>query len=134
MATRLHTAFGDEIREVAKTDPIQAAEMRLESEGYRREIMGHFDEEIDPADMEDEGPETDNDDEPHCEECGSLLVRDECPNSRCPINDGNDEPDDGMTDVEADADALASAGMGTDEDYGDYGGHEDFGWDGGCED
>ena len=32
-----------------------------------------------------------------------------------------DEPDDGMTDVEADADALASAGWGTDEDYGYYG-------------
>ena len=32
-----------------------------------------------------------------------------------------EEPDDGMTDVEADADALASAGWGTDEDYGFYG-------------
>ena len=31
------------------------------------------------------------------------------------------EPDDGMTDVEADADTLKSAGMGTDEDYGYYG-------------
>ena len=29
-----------------------------------------------------------------------------------------DEHEDGMTDVEADADALASAGWGTDEDYG----------------
>ena len=28
----------------------------------------------------------------------------------------------GMTDVEADADTLASAGYGTDEDYGYYGG------------
>ena len=28
------------------------------------------------------------------------------------------EREDGMTDVEADADALASAGWGTDEDYG----------------
>ena len=27
----------------------------------------------------------------------------------------------GMTDVEADADTLASAGYGTDEDYGSYG-------------
>jgi hypothetical protein len=34
-----------------------------------------------------------------------------------------DEPDDGMTDVEADADTLASAGMGTDEDYGVF--HEE---------
>ena len=31
------------------------------------------------------------------------------------------EPDDFMTDGEADADALASAGYGTDEDYGFYG-------------
>lgn len=35
-----------------------------------------------------------------------------------------DEPSDGMTDAEADADVLASAGMGTDEDYGYYGGDE----------
>ncbi len=28
------------------------------------------------------------------------------------------EPEDNMTDVEADADTLASAGWGTDEDYG----------------
>lgn len=35
-----------------------------------------------------------------------------------------DEPHD-MTDVEADADTLASAGWGTDEDYGYYGGYED---------
>ena len=32
--------------------------------------------------------------------------------------------DDGLTDVEADADTLASAGYGTDEDYGDYGQYE----------
>jgi hypothetical protein len=31
-----------------------------------------------------------------------------------------DEPQDDMTDVEADADTLKSAGMGTDEDYGYY--------------
>ena len=30
-------------------------------------------------------------------------------------------PECGMTDVEADADTLASAGYGTDEDYGYYG-------------
>lgn len=35
-----------------------------------------------------------------------------------------DEPSDGMTDAEADADTLASAGWGTDEDYGYYGGDE----------
>lgn len=37
--------------------------------------------------------------------------------------DGDDEDNEppGMTDVEADADTLASAGHGTDEDYGFYG-------------
>jgi hypothetical protein len=32
-----------------------------------------------------------------------------------------DEPGDGMTDAEADADTLKSAGYGTDEDYGYFG-------------
>lgn len=41
-------------------------------------------------------------------------------------DDDFDEPDDGFTDSEADADALASAGYGTDEDYGFYGDYEDF--------
>ena len=36
----------------------------------------------------------------------------------------DDEPGDGMTDAEADADVLASAGMGTDEDYGYFGGDD----------
>lgn len=40
------------------------------------------------------------------------------------INDIDNEPYE-MSDVEADADTLASAGMGTDEDYGSYGG-DDF--------
>jgi hemerythrin-like domain-containing protein len=31
---------------------------------------------------------------------------------------GRETPDDNMSDIEADADALRSAGMGTDEDYG----------------
>ena len=36
------------------------------------------------------------------------------------------EPGDGfLTDAEADADALASAGFGTDEDYGYYGGEDE---------
>jgi len=35
-----------------------------------------------------------------------------------------DEPTD-MSDVEADGDALASAGWGTDEDYGYYGGGDE---------
>jgi len=39
---------------------------------------------------------------------------------------GGDMEGDGMTDVEADADTLASAGMGTDEDYG---GSNDMGYD-----
>ena len=34
------------------------------------------------------------------------------------IDGGNDEFTDNMTDTEADADVLRSAGMGTDEDYG----------------
>ena len=36
------------------------------------------------------------------------------------------DDDDGLTDAEADAMTLASAGWGTDEDYGYYG--EDEGW------
>jgi len=36
------------------------------------------------------------------------------------------EDESGMTDVEADADALASAGWGTDEDYGDFGGEDSW--------
>lgn len=36
----------------------------------------------------------------------------------------DDEPSEGWTDAEADADALASAGWGTDEDYGYFGGDE----------
>jgi len=36
------------------------------------------------------------------------------------------EPSDNMTDAEADADVFASAGMGTDEDYGCFGGGEDY--------
>lgn len=40
---------------------------------------------------------------------------------------GSEPPEDHFRDdVDADADALASAGFGTDEDYGDYGGGEDF--------
>lgn len=37
----------------------------------------------------------------------------------------DDEPSDGfLSDAEADGDALASAGMGVDEDYGYYGGDD----------
>jgi len=46
---------------------------------------------------------------------------DDCDN--CPYNGyEEDEHDQFMTDAEADADVLRSAGMGTDEDYGDFGG------------
>jgi hypothetical protein len=37
---------------------------------------------------------------------------------------GSDYDGDNMTDVEADADTLASAGYGTDEDYGYFGGDD----------
>jgi len=40
-----------------------------------------------------------------------------------PVED--DEIGDGMSDVEADADTLRSAGWGTDEDYGYYGEDDD---------
>lgn len=56
-----------------------------------------------------------------CEECGADLCEGKCPNCDCP----NDEPWDGFhTDADADANVLASAGHGTDEDYGYYGGDE----------
>jgi Zn-finger nucleic acid-binding protein len=66
-----------------------------------------------------------------CVHCGVGLDHDEVDLDSCPAcgydGDGSywnesDEIGDGMTDVEADADALASAGWGTDEDYGDFGG------------
>lgn len=41
------------------------------------------------------------------------------------IDPDTGEPSDNMTDAEADADTLASAGMGTDEDYGYYGGGDE---------
>jgi|WetSurSiteA1Bulk_404760.scaffolds.fasta_scaffold02668_12 hypothetical protein len=42
----------------------------------------------------------------------------------CDLVREHDEAEDWMSDVEADADTLASAGYGTDEDYGYYGGDE----------
>jgi hypothetical protein len=48
----------------------------------------------------------------YCPACADRLYADD------------NEPD-GMSDVEADADTLAGAGWGTDEDYGSYGG-DDF--------
>lgn len=44
--------------------------------------------------------------------------------------DFDDEPDQFRDDVDADADTLASAGYGTDEDYGYYEDERDFGMDG----
>jgi hypothetical protein len=50
------------------------------------------------------------DPECECPGCGCIHA----PAESCP----DSEPSDGMTDVEADADTLRSAGWGTDEDYG----------------
>lgn len=53
------------------------------------------------------------DDEPHYH---LDYTESECEEIRdC---DAGDEPSEGWTDAQADADALASAGWGTDEDYG----------------
>ena len=50
--------------------------------------------------------------DPECPSCGPLQGYDG-------DEDQYEEPtEDNITDVEADADTLASAGMGTDEDYG----------------
>jgi hypothetical protein len=54
-----------------------------------------------------------------CDEIEAELLGDE-------EIEREDEGDDGMTDVEADADTLASAGWGTDEDYGDFGGEDSW--------
>lgn len=64
-----------------------------------------------------------------CPGCGydGLAGEEACPECGEPVEMGGlgDEPW-GMTDVEADADTLASAGYGTDEDYGGYGGGDGF--------
>ncbi len=41
------------------------------------------------------------------------------------LGDREEEYEDGMSDAEADADTFASAGYGTDEDYGYFGGNEE---------
>ncbi len=70
-----------------------------------------------------------------CLECGCnfyAVVTDtsehECPNCGSVDLDLDEEVEvgDGMTDVEADADTLRSAGMGTDEDYGYYGDDKNY--------
>lgn len=48
-------------------------------------------------------------------------VEERFPDDEAPEELPDDEPDQFRDDVEADADALASAGFGTDEDYGHYG-------------
>lgn len=54
-------------------------------------------------------------------EClGAILDEDAAPITE------DVEYGDGMTDAEADADTLRSAGMGTDEDYGYYGSDDDY--------
>ena len=64
-----------------------------------------------------------------CEGCMKFEVqiidtdRDLCgPCSEWLAEQGEEEPsEDFLSDAEADADTLRSAGFGTDEDYGDYG-------------
>ena len=60
----------------------------------------------------------------YCFECQHFWETDLNNHTKCPSCDSEDiglndfdEPDDGWTDAEADADTLASAGMGCDEDY-----------------
>lgn len=53
-----------------------------------------------------------------CDDCKSCFPDD---NDDIDNMEYDIEADDGMTDVEADADTLRSAGYGTDEDYGFYG-------------
>lgn len=48
-----------------------------------------------------------------------------CEDPLCTICEVDEEPP-GSFDLSDDAEALASAGMGTDEDYGYFGGNEDF--------
>ena len=55
-----------------------------------------------------------------CDEIEAELLGGDC------TQDLGEDEDDGMTDAEADGDALASAGWGTDEDYGDLGGEDSW--------
>jgi predicted nucleic acid-binding Zn-ribbon protein len=68
----------------------------------------------------------------YCLECGcqfNLDLLDKTAEHECPdcgsvdldFDDGDVEVDQFNSDAEADADVLASAGWGTDEDYGYYG-------------
>lgn len=78
-------------------------------------------------------------DERTCEECGGRLItvvgeRADCSYGEYLVCENGcdnikqtmfEDREDDMTDLEADADTLKSAGWGTDEDYGYFGG-EDF--------
>lgn len=98
--------------------------------------MDTFIQNIHPEEL---GPEQDMDvlhEDPRIDPC------EDCPLNRptvidchenCPFDEGdgadyddNYEPDPFVSDVEADADALASAGWGTDEDYGFYGYDDEY--------
>jgi hypothetical protein len=58
-----------------------------------------------------------------CSVCGTAAEFDCDEEAYCPKCAQNDEPWDGFnSDAEADADVLASAGYGTDEDYGCFDG------------
>lgn len=62
-----------------------------------------------------------------CRDCG-MDSHVEIDPERDHMDEDDREPreDHFMTDAEADADVLASAGFGTDEDYGYFGGNDDF--------
>ena len=60
-----------------------------------------------------------------CKDCGAefyveMDCLDEAGKNAVHSCETDDEPDQFMSDAEADADALASCGWGTDEDYGAY--------------
>jgi hypothetical protein len=63
-----------------------------------------------------------------CYRDGCKAPVDGCDCDNCSVE--SEEPEDNMTDAEADADTLKSAGYGTDEDYGQYDGMYDY-YDGG---
>lgn len=73
-----------------------------------------------------------------CGDCVDILMaQEDARQAEMEMEEGYiyDEPEDHFRDdVEADADVLRSAGMGTDEDYGYYGDYDgmdyDFGMDG----
>lgn len=56
-----------------------------------------------------------------------LLASGRCATCIEEFLDIPEEPEENFTDVEADAMTLASAGYGTDEDYGCYGGEDIYG-------